>query len=181
MNFTSGEMIILHKVNYVDTAEVVSGSVSNDPDCRPCELKKEFNNQINASSAVIFVVGDKTASRLAGSTCNRHNGKARCSCTPYKQNSKGMSICKYDEIYTPRSNNNLGNINTYSYLEHEFRQSVLMKKTIIIVYNSLYNQKSWLPSYMRNFSTEAVPFWTKNIWGNKVGNYSYIKKALGYD
>ena len=29
----------LHKVDYVDTAEVVSGSVSNDPDCRPCDLK----------------------------------------------------------------------------------------------------------------------------------------------
>lgn len=30
----------LHKVNYVDTAEVVSGSISRDPDCRPCDLKK---------------------------------------------------------------------------------------------------------------------------------------------
>lgn len=30
----------LHKVDYVDTAEVVSGSVSADPDCRPCDLKK---------------------------------------------------------------------------------------------------------------------------------------------
>ena len=36
----------LHKVNYVDTAEVVSGSVSNDPDCRPCELKKEFKEPL---------------------------------------------------------------------------------------------------------------------------------------
>ena len=34
---------VLHKVDYVDTAEVVSGSVSADPDCRPCDLKKEFN------------------------------------------------------------------------------------------------------------------------------------------
>lgn len=30
----------LHKVDYVDTAEVVSGSVSENPDCRPCDLKK---------------------------------------------------------------------------------------------------------------------------------------------
>ena len=36
----------LHKVDYVDTAEVVSGSVSENPDCRPCDLKKEFNSQI---------------------------------------------------------------------------------------------------------------------------------------
>ena len=28
----------LHKVDYVDTAEVVSGSVSADSDCRPCDL-----------------------------------------------------------------------------------------------------------------------------------------------
>ena len=32
----------LHKVNYVDTAEVISGSVAGDPDCRPCDLKKEL-------------------------------------------------------------------------------------------------------------------------------------------
>ena len=59
----------LHKVDYVDTAKVVSGSVSSDPDCRPCDLKKEFNSQINASSAVIIIVGDKTAFRTAGSIC----------------------------------------------------------------------------------------------------------------
>lgn len=51
----------LHKVDFIDMSKVVSGSVSNDPDCRPCDLKQEFNQQINASSAVIFVVGDKTA------------------------------------------------------------------------------------------------------------------------
>ena len=54
-----------HKVDYVDTAQVASRSISNDKDCRPCDLKKEFNAQICASSAVIFIVGDKTASRTA--------------------------------------------------------------------------------------------------------------------
>lgn len=29
-----------HMVDYVDTAEVVSGSVSDDEDCRPCDLKR---------------------------------------------------------------------------------------------------------------------------------------------
>lgn len=53
----------LHKVDFIDMAKVVSGSISNDPDCRPCDLKQEFNQQINASSAVIFVVGDMTAYR----------------------------------------------------------------------------------------------------------------------
>ena len=45
----------LHKVDYVDTAEVVSGSVSENPDCRPCDLKKEFNSQINVSSEFFMV------------------------------------------------------------------------------------------------------------------------------
>ncbi len=75
-----------HKIEYVDTAQVVSGSVSNDEDCRPCDFKKEFNAQINASSSVIFIIGDKTKSRMAGSFCKR--------------------------------NDDVGSINTYSYLEH---------------------------------------------------------------
>lgn len=69
----------LHKVEFKDTSEVASGSVSKDPDCRSCDLKKEFNQQINASSAVIFVVGDRTASRQAGSGCSRITDK-NCRC-----------------------------------------------------------------------------------------------------
>ena len=68
----------LHKVDYIDTAEVVSGSVSEDPNCRPCDLKKEFNSQINVSSAVIIIIGDKTASRTAGSICKRFSDGAGC-------------------------------------------------------------------------------------------------------
>ena len=164
----------LHKVDYVDTAEVVSGS-------RPCDLKREFNSQINVSSAVIFIIGDKTASRTAGSVCRRHNGVARCDCTPYKKNSKGTSICKWDTVSTPEPNSDLGNVNSYSFLEHEFRQAKRKGKNIIVVYNSLYKQPSWLPVYMKDYDTEAYAFWTKDALGNKVGNYFYIKKALGYD
>lgn len=171
----------LHKVDYVDTAEVVSGSVSNDPDCRPCDLKKEFNKQINASSAVVFIIGDKTASRTAGSVCKRYSGEAGCECTPYKQNSKGISICKWDIVSTPGPNDDLGSINTYAYLKHEFLQAKRKGKPIIIVYNALYKQPSWLPNYMKEYESEAYAFWTKNILGNRVGNYAYIKKALGYD
>lgn len=60
-----------HIVDFVDMAEVTFGSVSANQDCRACDLKKEFNNKINASSSVIFVVGDKTAMRTAGSYCHR--------------------------------------------------------------------------------------------------------------
>ena len=50
-----------HLSDFVDMAEVISGSVSkNNPDCRICDLKEEFNKQIKASSIVLLVVGDKT-------------------------------------------------------------------------------------------------------------------------
>lgn len=101
----------LHKVDYVDTAKVVSGSVSSDPDCRPCDLKKEFNSQINASSAVIIIVGDKTAFRTAGSICKRNRDGAGCDCTPYKQNPKGTKTCNWSSISTPDPEDDLGSIN----------------------------------------------------------------------
>ena len=171
----------LHKVDYVDTAEVVSGSVSTDSDCRPCDLKKEFNAQIKASSAVIIIIGDKTASRTAGNVCKRNSDGAGCDCTPYKQNSKGTKTCKWNTTSTPSPEDDLGSINAYSYLEHEFLQAKRKGKAIIIVYNSLNKQPGWLPSYMNDYESEAYPFWMRNALGVKVGNYAYIKKALGYD
>lgn len=99
----------LHKVDFCDTAEVVSGSVSNDADCRPCDLKGEFNRQINASSAVIFVIGDNTANRIAGSSCRRNAEKAGCPCTPYKHNANGTKVCKIlENLSTPGPDEDLG-------------------------------------------------------------------------
>lgn len=167
-----------HMVDYIDTASVVSGSVSDDPDCRPCDLKKEFNEQINVSSAVIFVIGDKTASRTAGSSCDRNSKGMFCSCTPYKQNANGTGQCKV--FFIPDDNNNVNYVNTYSYLKHEFMQAEKKGKTIIIVYNSFYHQPSWLPSYMKAYEDIAHPFWKKNALGQKIGDYQYIKEALGY-
>lgn len=170
-----------HKVDYVDTAQVVSGSVSADPDCRPCDLKEEFNRQINASSAVIFIIGDKTNNRIAGSSCKRLT-EEYCECTPYKQNANGTKVCKIrGEVTTPGPNDNVGKINAYSYLKHEFEQAKKKGKTIIVVYNSLYHQPSWLPSYMQDYASSAHPFWKYNASGRKVGDYTYIKQALGYE
>lgn len=170
-----------HKVNYVDTAEVVSGSVSDDPDCRACDLKAEFNRQINASSYVIFVIGDKTASRTAGSGCERNKKtQYECTCTPYKQNSNGAKYCKVPFTVSV-SGNNVGNINSYSYLRHEFEQAVKCGTSIVIVYNSLNKQPEWLPSYMSEYEDVAQPFWIRDSWGGKSGNYDFIKKALGYE
>ena len=171
-----------HKVDYVDTAEVVSGSVSDDADCRPCDLKREFNAQIYASSAAIFIVGDKTSKRTAGSSCKRISEGERCDCTPYKQNANGSGICKiYGKTYTPGPDEDVGPINEFSYLKHEFMQAKKKNKTIIIVYNSLNKQPNWLPSYMKEYEHDAQPFWKKNAAGEKIGDYQYIKKALGYE
>lgn len=170
-----------HKVDFVDMSKVVSGSVSKEPDCRICDLKKEFNKQINASSAVIFVVGDKTASREAGSTCSRA-GQAQiyCTCTPYKQNTNGLRPCKVPTTTTPGIDDDVGNINAYSFLKHEFEQAKKRNKDIIVVYNSLRKESNWLPTYMKEYEAIAVPFWTTNAFGEKVGNYNYIKGVLGY-
>ena len=78
-------------------------------------------------------------------------------------------------------NADVGNINTYSYLQHEFEQAKKKNKTIIVLYNSLHKQSSWLPDYLSDYEEDAHPFWKKGIWGNKVGDYEYIKKALGYE
>lgn len=171
----------LHKVDFVDMSKVVSGSISKDPDCRPCDLKQEFNQQINASSAVIFVVGDKTASRKAGSSCSRATSdQVNCSCTPYKQNTNGSKPCKVSLTSSTGADDDVGNINAYSYLKHEFEQAKKRNKTIVVVYNSLRKESNWLPSYMEGYESDAKPFWTKDSNGKKVGDYSYIKEVLGF-
>lgn len=171
-----------HKVDFVDMAKVVSGSCSDDSDCRICDLKHEFNQQINASSAVIFVIGDRTRTRTAGSNCYR-TSKAwnQCKCTPYKQNATGTKDCKHMITHDAAPNGDIGNINSYSYLRHEFEQAKRRGKKIIVVYNSLYRQESWLPWYLAEYKDIAVPFWTRNWRGEKVGNYQFIKEQLGYE
>lgn len=170
----------LHKVDFIDMSKVSSGSVANGSDCRICDLKAEFNRQINASSAVLFVVGDMTGSRTAGSGCERAKGQGQCFCTPYKQNVNGIKTCKVFSTFTPSEDGDVGNINGYSYLRHEFEQAKKKKKTIIIVYNSTRKETNWLPSYMNGYENYAKPFWKYDDYGRKVGDYSYIKEVLGF-
>lgn len=172
----------LHKVDFVDTAAVKSGTVANDADCRICDLKAEFNRQINASSAVIFVVGDKTANRSAGSSCERA-GKEQidCTCTPYKENANGRKRCRVYNTSNPAKDGDVGNINSYSYLRQEFEQAKKKNKTIIVLYNSTRKQASWLPCYMKDYEYKALPFWKYNNIGEKVGDYATVKEALGFD
>lgn len=169
----------LHKVDFIDMSKVASGSVSNDPDCRICDLKAEFNRQINASSAVIFVVGDMTKYRTAGSTCDRISND-QCCCTPYKGNANGSKPCKMPYVSKVSSDGDVVYVNSYSYLRHEFEQANRRNKHIIIVYNSTRKETQWLPSYMNGYEDAAVPFWTYNDKGERIGNYSYIKEVLGF-
>lgn len=171
----------LYKVDFIDMSKVSSGSVANSDDCRICDLKAEFNRQINASSAVILVVGDMTASRTAGSGCERVSKERwQCTCTPYQQNTNGEKECKVSSVSTPGENDDCGNINKYSYLRHEFEQAKKKNKTMIIVYNSTRKETSWLPSYMDGYEENAKPFWKTDANGKKVGDYAYIKEVLGF-
>ena len=164
-----------YKITFLDMAQVVSGSISADPDCRPCDLKKEFNNQINSSSLIIFIIGDKIERRTAGSNCDRNNSDS-CYCTPYKQNSKGTQLCKVTS--TVPATIDVGNINTYSYLKHEFEQAKKRNKKIIIIYNSSRKEEKWLPEYMKGYEEISIPFWKYNENGEKVGDYDRIKKEF---
>ena len=171
----------LHKVDFIDMSNPSSGSVSQNSDCRICDLKAEFNRQINASSAVIFVVGDMTKFRTAGNGCNRASKDQNlCFCTPYKQNVNGTKACKVTSTSTPGEDDDFGNINNFSYLRHEFEQAKKKKRTIIIVYNSTRKEQNWLPEYMNGYEDSAKPFWKINAYGKKVGDYTYIKEVLGF-
>jgi hypothetical protein len=108
-----------------------SGSVSSDPDCRARDLKAEFNRRINASSAVAFVIGDKTTSRMAGNACRReHKGQHECYRTPYKQDTNWRKPCKAWSTASPGAD--VGSINPYSCLEHEFMQAEARGKGIVV-------------------------------------------------
>lgn len=171
-----------HITDFVDLAKVVSGSVSKDPDCRICDLKAEFNSQINASSAVIIVVGDQTKKRTAGNQCERAvKQQYECSCTPYNGNAGGRKPCRVSITYPTTSDGDYGCINSVSYLQHEFMQAKKKDKTIIVAYNSSRKESSWLPSYLLDYEADAIPFWKYTEDGRRVGNYDKIKKALGYD
>lgn len=170
-----------HRTDYIDMAGVASGSISSNPDCRICDLKREFNQQINASSAVIFIVGDMTAKRTAGCACSRYgNAQFNSFCTPYKQNTNGTKVCKVDTVFTPGDSDDFGEINQYSYLRHEFEQAKKKKKPIIILYNSSRRESSWLPSYMQEYEYLAQPFWIIDSHGYRYGNYQFIKEVLGF-
>ena len=75
------------------------------------------------------------------------------------------------------------------YLITKKRQKKINLKEVKNILSKLGNKKKELTKeqkkkiddfYMKNYENIARPFWTKNLWGEKVGDYSYIKEVLGY-
>ena len=171
----------LHSTNFIDMSDPRANNVIRDiPDCRICDIKSEFNRQISASSFVLFIVGRKTKDRQAGSHCNRCiQPQCICRCTPYQKNFLGAIPCKVPSI-TESCDGHVGCINSYSYLEHEFLETISVKRNnqIAIFYNSFYHQESWLPCYMKDYKGIAEPFWVRSPTGNKIGCYTRLKELL---
>ena len=90
-------------------------------------------------------------------------------------------FCKKSLIGYYGYNIDVNEINSYSYLRHEFEQAKKKDKQIIIVYNSTRNESNWLPTYMKGYESYAMPFWIVDYYGRKVGNYTKIKEVLGYE
>ena len=131
----------------------VHDSVTNNSDCRRCDIKFECGDCIKNSSVVVFVVGDKTASKNAG-PCDG------VSCSPAYSGSQ-KKFCKKTYVYNP-----ISNWKNMSYLEYEITTAVLSRKPILIVFNSVYRQEQWIPSWYKTLcqyhqvnELARIPFW----------------------
>lgn len=115
----------------------VHNSVTKDFDCRRCEIKEECRKYISLSDVVVFVVGDNTASKKAGA-CDS------MSCSP-AYSGQPKSLCKY--FFNDKFANSFPRGREMSYLQYEITTAVLTRKSIVLVYNSVYKQDSWIPSW----------------------------------
>ena len=52
----------LHKVDFIDMSKVASGSVSDDSDCRPCDLKREF--KVASDPSINFCISSTSISAI---------------------------------------------------------------------------------------------------------------------
>ena len=128
----------------------------SNPDCRRCDIKGECGDQIDWSSVVIFVVGDKVASKTAGE-CNG------VSCSP-AYSGLGTERCKYYK--SPAEDVDGGN--GMSYLKFEITKAAREGKSILLVFNSVNKMESWIPSWYNTLCKDyiftelgRVPFWNE--------------------
>ena len=91
-----------------------------------------------------------------------------------------VAHCKEYGFIFPSSEIYDGLAAVYDYGQMGVEQAARQKKNIIILYNSTRYENEWLPSYMSDYKNVARPFWITNYWGQRVGDYSYIKEALGF-
>lgn len=139
----------------------VHNSVIDDDGCRRCNIKEECGCYIRRSSLVIFVVGDKTRTKKAG----RCNG---LSCFPVNKN-----------ILSPCNNYKEIKLKDMSYLHYEISTAIEEKKKILLVYNSVYQNESWIPSWYNKYyenELDRIPFWTNRDHTSDC--YQSVKKYL---
>jgi len=165
-DFRSCDKIVVDKIRQwandrrlsveLDCTDDVHDSVVYDPDCRRCDIKGECGRHIDRSSIVIFVVGDNTADKSSG-WCNSE------SCSP-AYSGQVKENCKYKNKNSPSDDVTDGR--KMSYLQYEITKAAIAGKTIILVFNSMQNEGSWIPTWYdtlrRNYKfTEQcrVPFW----------------------
>lgn len=118
----------------------VHNSVIENTDCRRCDIKEECGRYIKWSSVVVFVVGDNTATKKAGA-CDG------VSCSPAYSGLQ-KSVCKYSK--NKSSAIILSNEQKMSYLQYEITTAVSENKNIILVFNSMQKQESWIPAWYKN-------------------------------
>lgn len=151
----------------------VHKSVTDNIDCRRCEIKEECRRYINSSSVVVFVVGDNTASKKAGS-CDS------IACSP-AYSGQQKACCKY--LINNKYANAFQGGRQMSYLQYEITTAVLAKKSIVLVYNSANKQESWIPSWYTSLLKKydvnelcRVAFWKDTE--HKKDCYQDIKSYL---
>lgn len=137
----------------------VHDSVVKNTDCRRCDIKEECGRYIKSSSIVIFVVGDNTASKKAGA-CDS------MLCSPAYSGQK-KSFCKY--FFNKGFANPFSGGREMSYLQYEITTAVLKKKSIILVFNSVYKQESWIPAWYKNL--------VKNYYVNELCRVAFWKDS----
>lgn len=159
-------------VDFICTDDV-HNSVTENTNCRRCDIKKECGEYVKSSSVVIFVVGDNTGSKKAGA-CDG------ISCSP-AYSGQQKSYCKY--FFNGSSNNPFLEWRGMSYLQYEITTAVLSEKNIVLVYNSAYKQESWIPgwykSLLRNYRVHELcrlAFWKDS--SHTMDCYQNIKPYL---
>ena len=157
----------------ISCTDDVHNSVLDKSDCRRCDIKGECGSRIDWSSIVILVIGDNTKDKGAG-VCDA------VSCSPAYSGLQKKD-CKYTTSPAEATaESGLKGGNKMSYLEFEIKKAIDSRKKIIVVYNSVYNQEQWLPTWYnaRTLGLELcrVPFWKDERGGTDC--YHDIKEHL---